>query len=233
MSSNKISLAFKKMLGNGRAWMCIDKFTSEFIDVLTSPVSEVAKRVLELKFVHFPTMTLNENDIQNDEELFGIAQSGSLKERAATVETQWRLFAGGQNYKQIEQLLQKRGLPVNIVENINNKFDLRQIDYIGNGILELKDDKRDPVVLKDGKSVFFLCPTRFLEDDEIDTLIKTLLSCKPAETAAYYYPPYLRKKEIHEVLTKSQMEQIKKSHYCNVKTEKNEVKDGRKKNTVS
>ena len=215
---NKISLAFKKMLGNGRAWMCIDKFTSDFIDVLTSPISEVAQGILNLKFVHFPTMTLNENDIQNDEELFGIAASGSLKERAATVETQWRLFAGGQNYKQVEQLLQKRGLPVYVVENINNNFDLRQIDYIGNGNLSQKDTKSDPVKINDGKSMFFLCPDRFLEDEEIDTLISTLLSCKPAETAAYYYPPYLRKKEIHEILTKTQMQQIPKKHYCNVKT---------------
>lgn len=219
---NKISLAFKKMLGTGRAWMCVDKFTSEFIDVLTSPISEVAQRILELKFVHFPTTTLNENDIKNDEDLFGIAASGSLNERAATVETQWRLFAGGQNYKQVEQLLQKRGLPVNVVENINNNFDLRQIDYIGNGELSQKDIKADPVKINDGKSMFFLCPDRFLEDEEIDILIATLLSCKPAQTAAYYYPPYLRKKEIHEILTKAQMEQIKKSHYCNVKTKKKE-----------
>ena len=215
---NKISLAFKKLLGNGRAWMCVDQFTSEFIDVITDAVAEVAKKISDLKLVHFPTKTLNENDIKNDEELFGVSASGTLQERAANVETQWRLFAGGQNYKQIEQLLQKRGLPVNVVENINADFDLRDIDYIGNGELAQKDGKSDPVTINDGREMFYLCAERFLEDEEIDTLINTLLSCKPAQTAAYYYPPYLRKKEIHEVLTKSQMEQIYKKHYCNVKT---------------
>ena len=193
---NKISLAFKKLLGNGRAWMCVDQFTSEFIDVMTDAVAEVAKKISDLKLVHFPTKTLNENDIKNDEELFGVSASGTLQERAANVETQWRLFAGGQNYKQIEQLLQKRGLPVNVVENINADFDLRDIDYIGNGELAQKDGKSDPVTINDGREMFYLCAERFLEDEEIDTLINTLLSCKPAQTAAYYYPPYLRKKEI-------------------------------------
>ena len=185
---------------------------------MTDAVAEVAKKISDLKLVHFPTKTLNENDIKNDEELFGVSASGTLQERAANVETQWRLFAGGQNYKQVEQLLQKRGLPINVVENINADFDLRDIDYIGNGELAQKDGKSDPVQINDGREMFYLCAERFLEDEEIDTLIKTLLSCKPAQTAAYYYPPYLRKKEIHEVLTKAQMEQIYKKHYCNVKT---------------
>jgi len=220
---NKIALAFKKMLGNGRAWLCVDKFTQEFIEVITSGIQDAAKKISDLKFAHFPLSTLNENDTKNDEELFGLESTGSLQDRAANVETQWRLFVGGQNYKQIEQLLQKRGLPINIAENINNNFDLRDIDYIGNGFLSLKDGIRDPVEINTGKSVFFLCSQRFLEDAEIDTLIKTLLSCKPAETAAYYYPPYLRKKEIHNILSKTQMQAIKKSHYCNVKTQQTEV----------
>ena len=141
-----------------------------------------------------------------------------IEERAANVEGQWSIFAGGQNYKQIELILQKKGLPIRVIENIPQYYSLYGSRTIGNGFIQTKEGKIDPIVITNKKHTFVVQADDFLTDSQIETLIDTVVKNKPAQNGVFYIPRFLRKKEIHHKMTKSQMQQFKKSQYCDVRT---------------
>jgi len=58
---NTIEIAFKKLLGKGRAFKTPAGFMSDFLDLLVSPFSDLKTRFLNLKFTHFPTVNVDEN----------------------------------------------------------------------------------------------------------------------------------------------------------------------------
>jgi len=212
----KISLAFKKLLGNGRAWTLGDGFTAELLEVLVSPLAELKERFEGLKYVHFPTHLPDKNNILNGEELFGLkdVERQNQEERAGTVEAQWSIFSGFQNFKQLENILQKKGLPVVVIEDLDTYYG--EI-AIGNGNLHVGEEIYDPVVITDNEHVFFVKAVEFLTDAQLESLIETVAKYRQAHLAVYYLPRFLRKKEIHHVLTKAQMQTYFKKQYCNVK----------------
>lgn len=170
---NTIEIAFKKLLGKGRAFRTPKGFMSDFLDVVASPFSEIKKRLIDLKYSHFPTVNVDKDDILNGEELFGITETDgqSLEERAANIETQWGLLNGSLNWKPLQDTLKKSGIDVKIVENIPPRainigslsmygsyqynetlnetndfvrYGLNASRIIGNGVLELENGKNDP-----------------------------------------------------------------------------------------
>ena len=215
---DSISLTFKKLLGKGRAWLHPSGFTSELLDVFASPLVELKDRFINLKYIHFPTFLTDENNIANDEELFGIKDiaNKTLSERAANIESQWTALSGVQNYKQIEQILQKKNLPVVVIENVPQATDILYPQAIGNGFLNIGGLIQDPVVIVDERGVFFVKAEEFLTDEQLKTIIDTVVKYKQGHFAVYYLPRFLRKKEIHGVMTKNQMQTYKKKQYCKV-----------------
>lgn len=205
--TDKISTVFKKLLGNGRAWMCVDGFTSELLDVFSEPLSDLKERFSNMKNVHFPTYYQDENNIANGEELFAIkdVQNKTLTDRAANVEAQWRIFSGFQNYKQLEAILQKKGLPVIVIEDLEEYYGEVAI---GNGNIQVENETYDPVVISDNENVFFVRALDFLTDEQVETLIDTVVKYRQAHLAIYYLPRYLLIEDIHEVKTIEEMEEL-------------------------
>lgn len=218
--SKTIETTLKKLLGKGRAWRTPKGFMSDFLDLVASPFVEIKNRIINFKFTHFPTVVVDVINIENGEELFGldVDPEMDIEERAANVEGQWSIFAGGQNYKQIELILQKKGLPIRVIENIPQYYSLYGSRTIGNGFIQTKEGKIDPIVITNKKHTFVVQADDFLTDSQIETLIDTVVKNKPAQNGVFYIPRFLRKKEIHHKMTKSQMQQFKKSQYCDVRT---------------
>lgn len=214
---SKITVTFKKLLGNGRAWRTPTGFTAELLEVMASPLEDIKNRLSSLKFVHFPTTLVDKNNIENGEELFRIQNSGNktLQERAADVEAQWRIFSGFQNYKQLEKILQQKGLPVVVAEDLPESYIYGE-KAIGNGELHIGNEVYDPVIISDLDNVIFVSALDFLTPEQVKSLVDTVVKCRQAHLAAYYLPRFLRKKEIHHVLTKNEMQRIFKKQYCNV-----------------
>lgn len=212
-----LETAFKKLLGKGRAFRTPVGFMSDFLDLLVSPLVDVKERLLNIKFTHFPTVNVDENDIVNGEELFGIKDTTgkSLEERAANVESQWSSFAGCQTFKQIENILQKKGYNVRVIENIPPGYNTYGGCLIGNGFIQTNSGKSDPITIKNGKYSFIVQSDNYFDENEFQKIVEDIAKNKPAHNGAYFIPKYLRKKEIHHVLTKSQMQQIQKYKYCN------------------
>lgn len=212
-----LETAFKKLLGKGRAFRTPVGFMSDFLDLLVSPLVDVKERLLNIKFTHFPTVNVDENDIVNGEELFGIKDTAgkTLDERAANVESQWSSFAGCQTFKQIENILQKKGYNVRVIENIPPGYNTYGGRLIGNGFIQTNSGKSDPITIKNGKYSFIVQSDNYFDENEFQKIVEDIAKNKPAHNGAYFIPKYLRKKEIHHVLTKSQMQQIQKYKYCN------------------
>ncbi len=212
-----LETAFKKLLGKGRAFRTPVGFMSDFLDLLVSPLVDVKERLLNIKFTHFPTVNVDENDIVNGEELFGIKDTAgkTLEERAANVESQWSSFAGCQTFKQIENILQKKGYNVRVIENIPPGYNTYGGRLIGNGFIQTNSGKSDPITIKNGKYSFIVQSDNYFDENEFQKIVEDIAKNKPAHNGAYFIPKYLRKKEIHHVLTKSQMQQIQKYKYCN------------------
>ena len=212
-----LETAFKKLLGKGRAFRTPVGFMSDFLDLLVSPLVDVKERLLNIKFTHFPTVNVDENDIVNGEELFGIKDTAgkTLDERAANVESQWSSFAGCQTFKQIENILQKKGYNVCVIENIPPGYNTYGGRLIGNGFIQTNSGKSDPITIKNGKYSFIVQSDNYFDENEFQKIVEDIAKNKPAHNGAYFIPKYLRKKEIHHVLTKSQMQQIQKYKYCN------------------
>lgn len=214
---NKVTIAFKKLLGNGRAWRTPTGFTAELLEVMASPLVDMKERFSALKFVHFPTTVLDENNVINGEELFEIKdiEGKSLEERAGDVESQWSIFSGFQNYEQLEKILQRKGLAVRVIEELPESQLFAPV-IIGNGSLRIENEFYDPVIVSDSENLFFVSATDFLSDEQVESLIETVVKCKQGHLTAYYLPRFLRKREIHNVLTRNQMQTYKKKQYCNV-----------------
>ena len=212
-----LETAFKKLLGKGRAFRTPVGFMSDFLDLLVSPLVDVKERLLNIKFTHFPTVNVDENDIVNGEELFGIKDTAgkTLDERAANVESQWSSFAGCQTFKQIENILQKKGYNVRVIENIPPGYNTYGGRLIGNGFIQTNSGKSDLITIKNGKYSFIVQSDNYFDENEFQKIVEDIAKNKPAHNGAYFIPKYLRKKEIHHVLTKSQMQQIQKYKYCN------------------
>ena len=211
-----LETAFKKLLGKGRAFRTPVGFMSDFLDLLVSPLVDVKERLLNIKFTHFPTVNVDENDIVNGEELFGIKDTTgkSLEERAANVESQWSSFAGCQTFKQIENILQKKGYNVRVIENIPPGYNTYGGRLIGNGFIQTNNGKSDPITIKNGKYSFIVQSDNYFDENEFQKIVEDIAKNKPAHNGAYFIPKYLRKKEIQHVLTKSHMQQIQKFKYC-------------------
>lgn len=218
---NSIEIAFKKLFGNGRAFRTPKGFMSEFMDLLVSPFSELKTRFLNLKYTHFPTVNLEENDIINGEELFEIKETEgmTLEERAANVESQWSSFAGCQTFKQIETILRKKGFPIRVIENIPENYDLHGARIIGNGFVITQEGKNDPIRITNGKHTFIVQSEAFYNESDFIKIVEAVAKNKPAHNAAYFIPRYLRKKEIHGILTKNQMQALMKKCYCDCRTQ--------------
>lgn len=219
MKNKNVEVSFKKLLGNGRAWKTPLGFTSELLEVLVSPLSELKERFINLKYTHFPTFFQDINNIVNDEELFGLkgVENKTLEERAGDVEAQWNIFSGYQNYSQIERILQQKGLPVNVIEDVpaSERYGKKAI---GNGNINIKGVVYDPVVITDDENVFFVKASDFLTAAQVESLIETVVKYRQGHLAVYYLPRFLLKREIHHVLTKKQMQQYRKNQYCDVGT---------------
>lgn len=171
--NKNIETAFKKLLGNGRAFRTPTEFMSEFLDVIISPLSELKSRIVQMKFTHFPTQHLNKEDILNGEELFGITdiENQTMENRAINIETQWGLLEGSLNWKSLEKALKKLSINVSIVENVPPKainvgslslygdfqynetleetndfvrYGVNASRIIGNGNIELENGLNDP-----------------------------------------------------------------------------------------
>lgn len=217
MKKKNVEISFKKLLGNGRAWKTPVGFTAELLEVLVSPLSELKERFVNLKYTHFPTFYEDINNIINDEELFGLkdTESKTTEERAGDVEAQWTIFSGYQNYKQLETILQRKGLPIRVIEDIevSERYGKKAI---GNGQIDIEGVIYDPVVITDDENVFFVKATDFLSPGQLNSLIETVVKYRQAHLAIYYLPRFLRKREIHHVLTKNQMQTYKKNQYCDV-----------------
>lgn len=212
---------FKKLLGKGRAWLTPKGFTEEILNLFAYPLEVVKDKLIKLTLTHFPVTYTDENNIKNGEELFKISDIAgkTLIERATTVEAQWSIFGGSQNYKQIELILQKKGLPVKVIENIPQNYNLYGGRLIGNGFVQTPDGETDPITETNHKHCFIIQSNDFWDDNIFLTTIKTLVPIKPAQNGAFFIPRYLRKKEIHHVLTKTQMQGYKKSQYCDCRTQ--------------
>ena len=218
---NTIEIAFKKLLGKGRAFRTPAGFMSDFLDLLVSPFSDLKTRFLNLKFTHFPTVNVDENDIINGEELFNVKEieGKNLEERAANVESQWSSFAGCQTFKQIETILRKKGYPIKVIENIPQNYDLYGARTIGNGFIISQDGKDDPIKISNGKHTFVIQSDSFYDESDFLKLVEAVAKNKPAHNSAYFIPRYLRKKEIHGVMTKREMQALKKKCYCDCRVQ--------------
>lgn len=213
---NSIEIAFKKLLGNGRAFRTPKGLMSDFLDLIVSPFSELKTRFIGLKFTHFPTHEVDKNDIINGEELFNIqdTEGKTLEERAASVEAQWSIFAGSQTFKQIENILRKKGFDVRVIENIPQNYNLYGARLVGNGFVQTESGKSDPIIYRNGKHIFIVQADEFYEENDFLSMIETLVKNKPGHNGSYIIPRFLRKKEIHKRMTKSQMQTYKKKQYC-------------------
>lgn len=218
---NVIEIAFKKLLGKGRAFKTPVGFMSDFLDFIVSPFSEIKKRIIDLKFTHFPTVNIYENDIINGEELFNIKETEgrTLEERAANVESQWSSFAGCQTFKQIENILRKKGFSISIIENIPQNYNTYGARIIGNGFILTNKGKNDPVIITNGKHTFIIQSDSFYNESEFLNIVEAVVKNKPGHNLGFFIPRYLRKKEIHQKMTKREMQALMKKCYCDCRVE--------------
>ena len=219
--NNYIEIAFKKLLGKGRAFRTPSGFMSEFLNLLVSPFSDLKTRFINLKFTHFPTVNVDKNDILNGEELFDLKEieGKTLEERAASVESQWSSFGGCQTFKQIETILQKKGYPIKIIENIPQNYNIYGARIIGNGFIITQEGKNDPIKISNGKHTFIIQSENFFNESDFLKIVEAVAKNKPAHNPAYYIPRYLRKKEIHGVMTKKEMQALMKKCYCDCRVQ--------------
>ncbi len=210
MKNKSVEIAFKKLLGNGRAWRTPVGFTSEFLEILISPLVELKEQFINLKYTHFPTFFQNKNNIINGEELFGIIQNSSnLEERANNIELSWRKLAGNSSYATLEYYLRQAGFDVYVMENISGtlpntgtgfmygftqynsskegkkaQYGGRSSKVIGNGMLNIAGTNREPTNILDGSSSFYVIGFFDPNDSQWDSITEIILKFKPAHTVA-------------------------------------------------
>ena len=201
--NKKVKTAFKKLLGSGRAWLTPTGFTDGLYDIFVEPLEELRETIKNIKLTHFPVTYTNENNIVNSEEMFDITDidGKTLTERAQEVEKQWLTFSGTQTYKQLENILQKKGLPVYVIENIPQNYDTLGGMLIGNGFIATAQGKNDPINYVNGKHTFIIQSTNFYDETEYLNVVNLVVKIKAAHTACYFMPRYLLIEDIHEVMT--------------------------------
>ena len=205
-----LTKAFIKNLGKGRAWLCGDAFTQDLFKLFISPFADFKKYLSDMKFVHFTTKNLSENDIQNGEILFGTTHvADSLEARASNVEMSWRMLAGNSAFATLEYYLQKAGFELYIVENteadvpnMGSGFVYGGTEYgdtkegkkaqygghsakvIGNGMLNIEGTTLEPAQFVNGASSFYIIGFFDPTDDEWDYITEIVMKFKPAHTVA-------------------------------------------------
>ena len=203
-----IEIAFKKNLGKGRAWVTPKGFTSDFYDLLVSPFSELFIFFKNLKKVHFSTIELDEKNIINNEELFGITPRETLEERAEDIDLAWKMLSGNSAFKTLEDYLQRAGFDVYISENsqetlnLGSGFNYGSVQYdgeidekhaqygghsskiIGNGFLNVAGKIKDPAQFVNGKHAFYIQGYFDPSEKEWDRIIEIVLKLKPAHVIA-------------------------------------------------
>lgn len=204
-----ISIAFKKLLGSGRAWATPKGFTSDFYDLLSSPFAELYNFLKDLRFSHFTTSVIDENNIINNEDLFGIQPKENLEERAEDVELAWQMLTGNSNYKTLENYLQRARFEVYIYENTssgkpnlgqgfqyngvqyNGEIESKPAQYgghsgrvIGNGFLDIEGKILDPVNIVNGKHTIYIKGYFDPTDKEWERIVEITLKFKPAHVVA-------------------------------------------------
>ena len=206
---SKITVAFKKLLGNGRAWRTPSGFTSEFLDILVSPIEEIKERLSVIKNAHFVSILTDEDNIVNNEELFDITPRNTLAERAEDIDLAWQMLSGNSNYKTLENYLQRAGFELYIIENVDGTtpnlgqgFNYNGVQYdgeiddkhaqygghtgrvIGNGFLNIEGKIKDPAQFVNGKHAFYIEGFFDPSDAEWDRIIEIVLRLKPAHVVA-------------------------------------------------
>lgn len=206
---SKITVAFKKLLGNGRAWRTPSGFTSEFLDILVSPIEEIKERLSVIKNAHFVSVLTDEDNIVNNEELFDITPRNTLAERAEDIDLAWQMLSGNSNYKTLEDYLQRAGFELYIIENVDGTtpnlgrgFNYNGVQYdgeiddkhaqygghtgrvIGNGFLNIAGKVKDPAQFVNGKHAFYIEGFFDPSDAEWDRIIEIVLRLKPAHVVA-------------------------------------------------
>ena len=204
-----VEIAFKKNLGKGRAWLTPKGFTSDFYELLVSPFSELFSYFKGLKKVHFSTVELDENNIINNEDLFGITPRNTLEERAEDIDLAWKMLSGNSAFKTLEDYLQRAGFDVYISENTSDNtpylgtgFNYGGVQYdgeiddkhaqygghlgrvIGNGFLNIAGTIKDPAQFVNGKHAFYIEGYFDPSDGEWDRIIEIVLRLKPAHAVA-------------------------------------------------
>lgn len=206
---SKITVAFKKLLGNGRAWRTPLGFTSEFLELLAYPLEKIKKRLSALRFTHFQETYVDENNIINDEELFGITEKAdTLEERASEIALSWNLLSGNAHYKTLEYFLRKAGFEIEVIENTDEDISLghgtnygtgayngyiedKKMQYgghdskvIGNGFLNIEGTVREPAQFKNGRNAFYIRGYFDPTDVQWDKILDIVLKVKQAHTVA-------------------------------------------------
>jgi hypothetical protein len=204
-----VEIAFKKNLGKGRAWLTPKGFTSDFYDLLVSPFSELFSYFKGLKKVHFSTVELDENNIINNEDLFGITPRNTFEERAEDIDLAWKMLSGNSAFKTLEDYLQRAGFDVYIYENTDDsipsfgygfqyggfqyggEIDDKKAQYgghsgkiIGNGFLDIAGKIKDPAQFVNGKHAFYIQGFFDPSDKQWDRIIEIVLKLKPAHAVA-------------------------------------------------
>lgn len=202
-------IAFKKMLGKGRAWISPLGFTSDFLEILVSPFLDLYDYFVNLKYTHFPSKYTDLKNILNEEDLFDIDPRDTLEKRAEDVELSWKMLSGNSSYKTLEGFLQRAGFDVYIIENIpsetpflgkgvnygntqyNGSNEDKKAQYgghsgrvIGNGFLNIAGIVKDPVQFVDGKSAFYIKGYFDPTDKEWERIIDIVLKFKQAHAVA-------------------------------------------------
>lgn len=206
---------FKRLLGDGRAWRLVNPNIKALVHALIKPFKDI--RRAGYRIVYAPFLTQNRfasddeklADVENYENLFGIQPiSNILQERQSNAEVQWAL-RGGQGFGYIEQVMERAGIKVKVIENIPMKdlSNLGAYEYgftqfgqtvnddkvqygasgyklICNGALYYGENYKEPAVITKWNKVLVIDVINPLTYGQYKTFIDLLLRTKPMEMAA-------------------------------------------------
>lgn len=206
---------FKRLLGDGRAWRLVNPNIKALVHALIKPFKDI--RRAGYRIVYAPFLTQNRfasddeklADVENYENLFGIQPiSNILQERQSNAEVQWAL-RGGQGFGYIEQVMERAGIKIKVIENIPMKdlSNLGAYEYgftqygqtvnddkvqygasgyklICNGALYYGENYKEPAVITKWDKVLIIDVINPLTYGQYKTFIDLLLRTKPMEMAA-------------------------------------------------
>ena len=197
--------SFKRLLGNGRAWVLRAPNIKNTVKAFLPPLYDVQNMFYRVAMTPFPTQNTYADDITADlkmfENQFGIDNPPTTtQDRAQFVEAQWGMV-GAQGWGYIESVLQKAGLSVTVVENLpiaevigtgltqygqlqygQNQYGAGGYKVIGNGLLNIGGVKVDPVVVTSNESVFVVYSETILTNQQYQVLEDLILRIKSLNT---------------------------------------------------